>query len=111
MYQKKKINYLSIFYSFILVCFMHILTKKDLYFLQPYWMLLFFFHWIFKYPEFAKLEFSFILGILTDFFLENTLGFHALAFGIVSFFLIKKYNIFKNFSIFKQSLIIFFFLL
>ncbi|MXP67664.1 rod shape-determining protein MreD [Pantoea sp. Aalb] len=73
----------------------------------PSWVLLTFIYWTSVFPYLFNLRIIFILGIFIDLIIGTTLGVHALAFIVISYFLIVlKLHLFLKLAIWYQILII-----
>lgn len=72
---------------------------------KPAWLVLVLMYWVISIPNRISIGWAFILGILWDLVLGSTLGIHALVLSVFTYLLAANHLLFRNLSLWFQSLL------
>ena len=76
---------------------------------KPAWVVLIFMYWGLSIPNRVSIGWAFMIGILWDVVLGTILGAHALVLSIFAYLITKNHLVFRNLSLWMQSLLVIFF--
>ena len=76
---------------------------------KPAWIVLIFMYWGLSIPNRVSIGWAFMIGILWDVVLGTILGAHALVLSIFAYLITKNHLVFRNLSLWMQSLLVIFF--
>ena len=76
---------------------------------KPAWVVLIFMYWGLSIPNRVSIGWAFMIGILWDVVLGTLLGAHALVLSIFAYLITKNHLVFRNLSLWMQSLLVIFF--
>ena len=79
---------------------------RELQYFRPSWLVLVLMYWILAIPNKVNIGTAFFLGIILDFVLGSVLGVHALVFSIFAYFIARGHLIFRNLSLWFQSILV-----
>lgn len=103
---------LTFFVAFIL----SILSLPDFFpnflgYLRPDWILMILIYWVITLPQQIGLMIAWVCGFIVDVMLGGLLGQHSLSFMLVTYIVVNQYQRVRMFTIWQQSLVIFFLIL
>ena len=76
---------------------------------KPSWLVLVLLYWSLALPDRVSIGWAFMIGILWDVVLGTILGAHALVLSIFAYLITKNHLVFRNLSLWMQSLLVIFF--
>ena len=74
---------------------------------RPEWSLLFLIYWTVRFPDRIGVVAGWTLGLMEDFLQGATLGEHALAFMLTSWFTVSFHKALDSMSVWQQCLLVF----
>lgn len=78
---------------------------------RPDWVTLVLLYWVLALPHRVNMGTALVLGILSDILLGSVLGVHALGMVVVTYFVARHFQRFRNFSLPQQAILIAFLIL
>ena len=78
---------------------------------RPDWVTLVLLYWVLALPHRVNIGTALVLGVLTDILLGSVLGVHALGMVVVTYFVARHFQRFRNFSLPQQAILIAFIIL
>ncbi|AFP85423.1 rod shape-determining protein MreD [secondary endosymbiont of Heteropsylla cubana] len=97
----------TIWFSFLVGMILQIIPWPfQICFFLPFWTKLLLIYWITVLPHRVNINAAFILGLITDIIFGITIGIHALAFTILSYLALLKFHLFRNLTLWQQSLLV-----
>ncbi|MFT3742507.1 MAG: rod shape-determining protein MreD [Gammaproteobacteria bacterium] len=77
---------------------------------RPEWILLALIYWALMLPDRVGVNVAFCLGLVMDILTGTVLGEHALAFVIITYFVIRFGPLIRLFPVWQQAFLVFFFI-
>ena len=78
---------------------------------RPDWVTLVLLYWVLAIPHRVNMGTALILGVLSDILLGSVLGVHALGMVVVTYFVARHFQRFRNFSLPQQAILVAFLIL
>ena len=78
---------------------------------RPDWVTLVLLYWVLAIPHRVNMGTALILGVLSDILLGSVLGVHALGMVVVTYFVARHFQRFRNFSLPQQASLVAFLIL
>ncbi len=78
--------------------------------LRPYWSLLVLIYWVMALPNVVSFFSAFSLGIILDLLSGTLLGEHAFALVVITYFMLKCYQLIRVYPLMQQTAFVFLFI-
>ncbi|WP_395479758.1 rod shape-determining protein MreD [Candidatus Curculioniphilus buchneri] len=97
-----------IWMSFFIAAILHIMPwwPQKLMLFCPSWLNLLLIYWIMTLPHHTNIGTGFFIGLVMDLILGSTLGIHALAFSILAYLVVFKFQLLRSICLWQQTLIV-----
>lgn len=76
---------------------------------RPEWVLLILIYWALMAPDRVGVGIAFLIGLLMDLLMGTLLGEHALAFVLITYFVVRFGALIRLFPLWQQAFLVFFF--